>query len=445
MRHRAAVDASPRLPGPACPVTRGVRSVSWEGDDRPEQAVDAAGPRSHCRDRPSPTPDRRPARARTVPVRRPGADMSRSVASSAGGGAPDRRSGGLDVAALRRPRLPRRPGAGRRSSWPSPPPSPAQLPLAHRLSKLASRPPGTSSPRCSGCGPGSSAPPGWPAGSAGPSSFVRDLGLRFRWIDLIGIPIGVGGQYPGGADLHPHLPPRPRLQPAVRRPDPAADRRLPRRRVRRHRRRHRGGRAVLRGALLPGGAAPVAGPTVRDVGGWVGPALAIVITGVLFGLAHAESLQLLGLAIFGIILSAVSYRTGRLGMNMVAHASFNLVAVAAVVITRGCSAPGPGSDMTAEDAGTRDDRPPSTTAPVPTPTADRPGPGPGARSLGPLRVTVDRPLGLAGVGQRGRPWSGSRWWPSASSTRRCCWPTPPPPGATPGPTSCCRRSSSRTC
>jgi membrane protease YdiL (CAAX protease family) len=30
------------------------------------------------------------------------------------------------------------------------------------------------------------------------------------------------------------------------------------------------------------------------------------------------------------ILAAVSYRTGRLGMNMVAHASFNLVAIIAI-------------------------------------------------------------------------------------------------------------------
>ena len=35
---------------------------------------------------------------------------------------------------------------------------------------------------------------------------------------------------------------------------------------------------------------------------------------------------------FGIILSFVSYRTGRLGMNMVAHATFNLMAVAAAVV-----------------------------------------------------------------------------------------------------------------
>ena len=69
-----------------------------------------------------------------------------------------------------------------------------------------------------------------------------------------------------------------------------------------------------------------------NLGGWVGPALAMIITGVLFGLAHAESLQLLGLAVFGIALSFVSYRTGRLGMNMVAHASFNLVALVAVVV-----------------------------------------------------------------------------------------------------------------
>jgi membrane protease YdiL (CAAX protease family) len=37
------------------------------------------------------------------------------------------------------------------------------------------------------------------------------------------------------------------------------------------------------------------------------------------------------LATFGIILSLVSYRTGRLGMNMVSHATFNLVAVVATL------------------------------------------------------------------------------------------------------------------
>jgi membrane protease YdiL (CAAX protease family) len=64
----------------------------------------------------------------------------------------------------------------------------------------------------------------------------------------------------------------------------------------------------------------------------VGPSLAVLVSGVLFGLAHAESLQLLGLAFFGVVLGTVSYRTGRLGMNMVAHASFNALALSAVVV-----------------------------------------------------------------------------------------------------------------
>lgn len=72
-------------------------------------------------------------------------------------------------------------------------------------------------------------------------------------------------------------------------------------------------RALVR---LFGGAGKVAGPV-----------LAVVCTGVLFGLAHAESLELLGLAGFGIVLSWLAYRTGRLGPGMLAHGAFNLVAV----------------------------------------------------------------------------------------------------------------------
>ncbi len=69
----------------------------------------------------------------------------------------------------------------------------------------------------------------------------------------------------------------------------------------------------------------------RWAAGW-DPTLAIVITGLVFALFHFEALQYAGLALFGIILSFVSYRTGRLGMNMVAHASFNLTAVLAAVV-----------------------------------------------------------------------------------------------------------------
>jgi membrane protease YdiL (CAAX protease family) len=62
---------------------------------------------------------------------------------------------------------------------------------------------------------------------------------------------------------------------------------------------------------------------------------AVVLDGLIFGLAHGELVQLAGLATFGAILAVISYRTGRLGMNMVAHASFNLVAVLSILSSRG--------------------------------------------------------------------------------------------------------------
>jgi membrane protease YdiL (CAAX protease family) len=65
----------------------------------------------------------------------------------------------------------------------------------------------------------------------------------------------------------------------------------------------------------------------RGAGPLLGPTLAVVATGVLFGLAHDEGLELLGLAAFGMVLSWLAYRTGRLGPGMLAHGAFNLVAV----------------------------------------------------------------------------------------------------------------------
>jgi uncharacterized protein len=54
--------------------------------------------------------------------------------------------------------------------------------------------------------------------------------------------------------------------------------------------------------------------------------LAIVATGVLFGLAHFEALELLALSGFGIVLGVLATRTGRLGAGIVAHMSFNALA-----------------------------------------------------------------------------------------------------------------------
>jgi membrane protease YdiL (CAAX protease family) len=177
-------------------------------------------------------------------------------------------------------------------------------------------------------------------GLRGTKSFVRDFGLRFRWVDLVGIPVGVAGQFLVAVmyipiSHHVHNFNQRFNAPSERLTGGS----------------HGAGYTLI--AIFTVVGAPFfeelffRGVLLRSlarlfgtVGRWVGPTLAIVTTGVLFGLAHAESLQLLGLATFGIILSFIAYRTGRLGMNMLAHASFNLTAVLAALITPLALAPG---------------------------------------------------------------------------------------------------------
>jgi CAAX protease family protein len=166
----------------------------------------------------------------------------------------------------------------------------------------------------------------------GSKRIVVDMGLRFRWADLAGIPIGFCGQF---LVVLVYLPIAPHIHNFNQRFE-APSQRLT------------GGSHGL-GTLLVDILTVVGAPFFEELffrglllrslarlfgtfAGWVGPAAAVVVTGVLFGLAHAESLQLLGLAVFGIILSAIAYRTGRLGMNMAAHASFNLTAVVASAV-----------------------------------------------------------------------------------------------------------------
>jgi membrane protease YdiL (CAAX protease family) len=59
----------------------------------------------------------------------------------------------------------------------------------------------------------------------------------------------------------------------------------------------------------------------------LGPVLAVTTTGIVFGLAHGELLELLGLAAFGIVLSVMAYKFKRLGPSIFAHATFNLAAI----------------------------------------------------------------------------------------------------------------------
>ncbi len=165
----------------------------------------------------------------------------------------------------------------------------------------------------------------------GTRNFVRDLGLRFKLIDLVGIAIGLGGQLlvailyaPFQHDIHNFNAPSQKLTGASHGAGfvviaiatvllaPAAE------------------ELFFRGLLLKGIVrvfTPLATAGRRRTAGVV---LAVIADGLLFGLAHGEWVQLAGLAVFGMILAAISYRTGRLGMNMVAHASFNLVAIIAI-------------------------------------------------------------------------------------------------------------------
>ena len=73
----------------------------------------------------------------------------------------------------------------------------------------------------------------------------------------------------------------------------------------------------------------------RRAGHVVGPVLAVVSTGVVFGLAHFELLELLGLATFGVVLAVMAYRFRRLGPCILAHATFNLVAIVSVAFPTG--------------------------------------------------------------------------------------------------------------
>jgi membrane protease YdiL (CAAX protease family) len=168
---------------------------------------------------------------------------------------------------------------------------------------------------------------------AGTRHFFSDLGLRFRPIDVLGVVIGVLAQLAIGLlyapfqhDIHDYNAPTTRLTGAS----------------------HGGGgvavivlctvvlapfaeelffRGLLLKALVRLGTPLRSGSGLLRSAGVIG---AVVLDGLLFGLAHAEWVQLAGLALLGVLLATMSYRTGRLGMNMVTHASFNLVAVLAV-------------------------------------------------------------------------------------------------------------------
>ncbi len=99
----------------------------------------------------------------------------------------------------------------------------------------------------------------------GTHSLVRDMGLRFRWIDLVGVPIGVGGQILVALMYIPiaqHVSnfnqrfdaPSQKLTGGSHGAGYTLIAAV-----------HRGGGPVLRRAVLPGRAPPGPGPAVRHL------------------------------------------------------------------------------------------------------------------------------------------------------------------------------------
>ncbi|MGQ0520724.1 MAG: lysostaphin resistance A-like protein, partial [Actinomycetota bacterium] len=65
-----------------------------------------------------------------------------------------------------------------------------------------------------------------------------------------------------------------------------------------------------------------------------GPALAVGLSAVVFGLTHFQPLQLLGLVAFGVVLGILAHRAGRLGPAVVAHVAFNATTVVWLLVDR---------------------------------------------------------------------------------------------------------------
>jgi membrane protease YdiL (CAAX protease family) len=170
----------------------------------------------------------------------------------------------------------------------------------------------------------------------GTRHLAADVGLAFRPIDVVGVAIGIGGQLlvaliylPFISHLHDFQAPTTKVTGGA----------------------HGGSFVVIavltvvgapffeevffRGLLFRGllGVFGVVGDGTRSLR-TVRVLAPVLLDGLLFGLAHAELEQLAGLAVFGCILALVAFKTKRLGMNIVSHATFNLVAILAIASSR---------------------------------------------------------------------------------------------------------------
>jgi len=86
---------------------------------------------------------------------------------------------------------------------------------------------------------------------------------------------------------------------------------------------------LFRGVIYRAIAEGVTGVTTRTA-----VTLGVVVSACLFGLAHGELLQFVGLAALGVVLALLVHRTKRMVPSFITHASFNAVALVAVISQR---------------------------------------------------------------------------------------------------------------
>jgi membrane protease YdiL (CAAX protease family) len=158
----------------------------------------------------------------------------------------------------------------------------------------------------------------------GTGSLARDLGLRLgRWWDLVvGATVGLGCQY--GLIPLLYLP--------FERADPTLAHRIAQPAQTDTGSAHTVGALVVLLVFLAVGAPIVEelffrGLLLRGLAGRLPVPVAVAASGLLFALAHFEAVQFAGLAVFGVVLGVLAWRSGRLGPSVAAHAAFNAAAV----------------------------------------------------------------------------------------------------------------------
>lgn len=76
------------------------------------------------------------------------------------------------------------------------------------------------------------------------------------------------------------------------------------------------------------------GLLLRSIRKRYGDGVAIIGSGVIFGVVHFEPVATLALALFGMVLAWLAVRTGRLGPSIWAHVAFNLTTFVGLVLSR---------------------------------------------------------------------------------------------------------------